>query len=93
MSIEDEFDIESYQILRSRLVQQYEQSPKFHAMVDHFHSAVQTGTATFDGLFGALLLAKECFVQNGEMRIRERLPREEKSLERYKEKCQKKSSS
>ncbi len=72
----EEFDIESYQTLISRLVEQYKQSPEFHTLVDQFHSAVQTGAATFDGLFGALFLAKECFVENRETQIRDRLPKE-----------------
>ena len=58
--------IHSYHALRDRLVEQYQHSPEFHALVDSFHHHVQSGRATFDGLFGALLLAKELFVQEHE---------------------------
>jgi len=66
--------IHSYHALRDRLVEQYQHSPEFHALVDSFHQHVQSGHATFDGLFGALLLAKELFVQDHE-NLRE--PKEE----------------
>lgn len=67
--------IHSYHELKDRLIEQYQHSPEFHALVDSFHQHVRSGRATFDGLFGALLLAKELFVQEHE-NLRE--PKEEK---------------
>lgn len=65
------FDINSYHAFKSRLVQLYEHSPEFHSFVDLFHSSVQSGQATFDGLFGALFLAKDIFIREQELKIRD----------------------
>lgn len=66
-------DVDSYHAFRFILVKQYQEEPKFHSMVDHFCCAVQSGEVTFEGLFGAISLAKELFVQNQEARIHDRL--------------------
>lgn len=68
---EEKFDVDSYHAFRFILVKQYQNEPKFHSMVDHFHCMVQGGEATFDGLFGALFLAKEMFVRSRETAIHE----------------------
>lgn len=65
------FDINSYHAFKARLVELYEHSPEFHSFVDMFHNSVQSGQATFDGLFGALLLAKDIFIREQELRIRD----------------------
>jgi len=58
--------VRSYHELKARLVEQYQHSPEFHTFVNSFYHYVQSGQATFDGLFGALLVAKDLFVQEHE---------------------------
>lgn len=73
------FDINSYHAFKARLTEFYEHSPEFHSFVDYFHDSVRCGQATFDGLFGALFLAKDIFIREQELRIRDgqEIPRQD----------------
>jgi len=61
--------MDAVQLFKERLIEQYQNSPIFHTIVDKFHCSVQNGDMTFDALFGAVFLAKEIFIANQEDRI------------------------
>ena len=59
--------------LKISLINSYENSKPFHNFVDLCQNSVQKGEITFDQLLGGLLLAKDFFIRQQELLIRDNL--------------------